>query len=131
MYLVSIVDIDNYLTQKLEREPFMGKISNSFLESVKKDKPNFENINRVNRLKNKIIILTGRQSNLREVTLYWLKKNKIKFNNLLMRGRKDFSSNTEFKLKVLKRLLKRSVMINNIYDDNEEFLEKASILLKK
>ena len=48
-----------------------------------------------------------------------------------MRGRKDFSSNTEFTLKVLKRLLKRSVMINNIYDDNEEFLEKASILLKK
>ena len=131
MDLVSIVDIDNYLTQKLEREPFIRKISNSFLDSVKKDKPNLENIKRVNRLKNKIIILTGRQSTLRKVTLYWLKKNKINFDNLIMRGRNDFSSNTEFKLKVLKRLLKRSVMINNIYDDNDEFLAKASILLKK
>ena len=47
-----------------------------------------------------------------------------------MRSKSCNESNTNFKLDIVRKLIKKKFKITKIYDDNFEFLNKAKVLIK-
>ncbi len=70
----------------------------------------------------KIIIVTGRPENLREVTLRQLQDVNIKFDELIMRKPGDYRKEVDYKISILYELAKR-YEITAVFDDNEEVLK--------
>ena len=129
--ILTIFDLDGTLADSSAREQFPKYYDENFNNLVLKDLPIQENIKEIKKTTNsKVMILTGRKSLIRRTTKQWLKKNEINYHYLVMRSKSCNESNTNFKLDIVRKLIKKKFKITKIYDDNFEFLNKAKVLIK-
>lgn len=74
-----------------------------FNMAADKDEPIQDNIDLLNilSLTHRIIILTGRGAVAKDITVEWLDKHGVKFDNLIMRGQDDHRRDVDFKESIL------------------------------
>ena len=126
-----IIDIDDTLSLsgrrfEIAKKP-NGKIDWNIahdVELVKDDKPNQPMIDLAKRYKKdgfKIVIITGRPENIREVTEMWLKKYGVEYDALYMRLEKEHY----IKAPIFKKGIYQSYLdsVFCAYDDDEEIIQ--------
>lgn len=106
-----IVDIDGTLSNSSHRQHFMEttpKDWKSFYKDMFADRPNDWCRLILKNMKRRfwIVLVSGRPSEYREITLQWLVKNDIPFHELHMRGDGDFRPDYVIKKEILDKQIK-------------------------
>lgn len=120
-----IVDLDGTLTDCSHRVHFVEKDKKdwkSFYDGMGEDQINtwcqriIESFSRENV---SIILITGRPSSYRDLTMEWLSRHNIKFNHLYMRDAKDFRSDALIKKEFYEEDVKEHYNILFVLDDRK------------
>jgi len=121
-----IVDIDGTLTDGVHREHFVQstpKNWDAYYARLSEDKP----IDLVVRWVNKlvldyiVVLVSGRPDTYQHETVTWLKKHRISYDYLLMRGGGDKRPDTQVKADILKLLPKEKIAM--VIDDRPSVIE--------
>lgn len=132
-----LVDVDGTICGGSARHKYAKKINGKmdWKKYFQKDLLENEKVNEILRNKllyykrnngYKIIFLTGRPENLRNITLVWFEKNAVPVDKLIMRKNNDHSDVTGYKSGEIKKL-KRYYNILVAYDDLDKGIEAAII----
>lgn len=107
-----IVDIDGTLAHMNNRSPFDWKLvgEDKCDETIKKIVNNYS-------LSGKVIVMSGRDSSCRELTIKWLNDNEVKFDELHMRPEKDCRKDSIVKQELFDNNVKDKYFIEYVLDD--------------
>lgn len=92
------------------------------------DKPIMENIEYIRRCKEKgvkIILITGRREDTqKEQTIEQLNKWNVPYDKIYFRRRGDLRRDIQYKISIIKRMIKKGLEITEVWDDNREIIDK-------
>lgn len=111
-----IVDIDGTLAHMKGRSPYdWGRVGEDEVDDTIKNIVYLYKINGA-----KIILVSGRSAVCRTETIEWLERNKIKFDNLYMRGEDDNRKDWLVKQEIYDHYIKDNFNILFVLDDREQ-----------
>lgn len=101
---VALIDVDGTLTKAAHRIDLLPDWE-AFHQASIDDAPEWDVINLVNSLSDcEVVLMTERPETVRGITEEWLRRYKIRYDRLLMRGESDFRSGVEVKEGFIKSL---------------------------
>jgi hypothetical protein len=121
-----LVDLDGTLADTRHRDHLIKKDAReqdwvAYSMESGNDKPIIGNIRLLDEFPIgwRIVILTGRHDQARRITLHWLYRNRVRYDDLIMRISGDVSDSVVFKLKAVKKLRQEGCDITLSIDDYE------------
>lgn len=123
-----MIDIDGTLANIDHRREKLLKNNNweEFNKNMKLDEINLWCLEIINKFKAdyKILLLTGRKEEFKEVTLNWLSKNNVYFDEIFFRKDNDFESDDLLKETIYKQKIKDNFDILFVVDDRLKVVKK-------
>jgi len=118
-----IFDIDGTISLMSDRDPFdLARVGNDYV-----NKPVVEHMIMQRMLGREIIIVSGRDSGLDDMTYHktvmWLKNNDIYYDHLIMRQYNDYRKDSIVKKEIYDNYIKDCYNIVTVYDDRQQVVD--------
>ena len=133
---IAVFDIDGTLANNAHRQKHINKKNNHLfhIESIHDD--SFEEIvflarQYFKKIGYKVILVTGRPKTYRAITMKWLDKNHIKYDNLYMSTPGDGRSDQKFKKDVLEEITSQGDEVVIAFEDRQKVVDmwRANVVL--
>jgi hypothetical protein len=125
-----IVDIDGTIADITHRAHFVNTLGkkdwDSFNANMHLDAPKAEIINIIKRLEQTglaILLVTGRFSKFRKVTIEWLVENDMIWNALIMRPNNDYRSDHIIKRELYHEIIYPKFNVVGVFDDRDSVVD--------